>query len=88
MSFRYVMLVSHEKGTIITMNTFTIIVGIIGAIVGLWIGYASYKDKDQGLAVLMGLLGAVLGAVVGVFLWIVLVVIVVLYLMLVALTYM
>lgn len=47
------------------METLAIICAIIAALVGFWLGYASFANKSKGSAVLLGFLGAIVGAIVG-----------------------
>ena len=53
------------------MNTIAIIAAIIGALSGFGIGYASYSNKNKGVATALGVLGAAIGTIVGVLLAIV-----------------
>jgi hypothetical protein len=53
------------------MNVIAVIAAIVGALAGFGIVYASLKKANQGLAIVLGVLGAGIGAIAGVFLAIV-----------------
>jgi uncharacterized membrane protein HdeD (DUF308 family) len=57
---------------ITTVNTVLTVIpifaGIAGLIAGFGIGYAPFRNNNQNLAVIFGILGAIIGAVAGYYL--------------------